>query len=51
VKHWDFLKKKYGGYSLREAARDFSVKYGRNQNVFFRFLAALAGYLGRVFQK
>jgi hypothetical protein len=51
VKHWDFLKKKYGGYSLREAARDFSVKYGQNRNGFFRFLAVLAGYIGRIFQK
>ncbi|MDR2135771.1 MAG: transcriptional regulator [Treponema sp.] len=51
VKHWDFLKKKYGGYSLREAARDFSVKYGQNQNGLFRFLALLAGHVGRIFQK
>jgi hypothetical protein len=29
VQHWDFLKKKYGlGFSLREATRDFSKKYG-----------------------
>jgi hypothetical protein len=29
VKHWDFLKKKYGlGFSLRDASRDFSRKYG-----------------------
>jgi hypothetical protein len=29
VKHWDFLKKKYGGgFSISEAARDFSQKYG-----------------------
>jgi hypothetical protein len=47
VKHWDFLKKKYGGYSLRNAAQDFSIKYGRNQNRFFRFLAVLAGHIGR----
>jgi hypothetical protein len=51
VKHWDFLKKKYGGYSLREAARDFSIKYGENQNGLFRFLALLAGHIGRLFQK
>ncbi|MDR2375757.1 MAG: transcriptional regulator [Treponema sp.] len=51
VKHWDFLKKKYGGYSLREAARDFSTKYGQNRNHIFRFLAFLAGHIGRIFQK
>jgi hypothetical protein len=39
VKHWDFLKKKYGGYSLAEAARDFSKKYGRSGGKLFRFLA------------
>jgi hypothetical protein len=45
VKHWDFLKKKYGVYSLSEAARDFSVKYGQNRSGLFRFLAKLAGRL------
>jgi hypothetical protein len=39
VKHWDFLKKKYGVYSLAEAARDFSRKYGRSEGKIFRFLA------------
>jgi hypothetical protein len=29
VKHWDFLKKKYGVYSLPLAALDFSRKYGK----------------------
>jgi hypothetical protein len=47
VKHWDFLKKKYGGYSPRDAARDFSIKYGRNRNGLFRFLAALMGHIGK----
>jgi hypothetical protein len=51
VKHWDFLKRKYGVYSLPDAARDFSVKYGRNRNGFFRFLAVLAGRLGRLTKK
>jgi hypothetical protein len=46
VKHWDFLKKKYGGYSLAEAAGDFSRKYGKSEGRFFRFLALL---LGRIF--
>ncbi|MDR3193121.1 MAG: transcriptional regulator [Treponema sp.] len=48
VKHWDFLKKKYGAYSLSEAARDFSVKYGRSRGRFFRFLAILAERIGRI---
>jgi hypothetical protein len=47
VKHWDFLKKKYGGYTLADAARDFSKKYGQhNKGRFFRFLALL---LDRIF--
>jgi len=47
IKHWDFLKKKYGAYSLSQAARDFSVKYGQSQGKFLRFLAFL---LGRLFK-
>jgi len=46
IKHWDFLKKKYGGYSLDKAADDFSRKYGQSKGNFFRFLALL---LNRVF--
>ena len=42
VKHWDFLKKKYGGYSLAAAAGDFSRKYGQSRGKFFRFLSLLA---------
>jgi hypothetical protein len=45
VKHWDFLKKKYGVYSLSDAARDFSVKYGQKKGPFYRFLAMLIGRL------
>jgi hypothetical protein len=42
VKHWDFLKKKYGiHYSLSAAARDFSIKYGKSRGPLFRFLCAL----------
>ena len=41
IKHWDFLKKKYGTYSLAEAAGDFSRKYGQSKGRFFRFLALL----------
>jgi hypothetical protein len=51
VKHWDFLKKKYGVYSLPEAARDFSIKYGQNRHGFFRLLAALAGFIGKFTKK
>jgi hypothetical protein len=47
VKHWDFLKKKYGTYSLSKAAVDFSRKYGQSQGKFPRFLALL---IGRVFK-
>jgi hypothetical protein len=46
VKHWDFLKKKYGGYTLADAAGDFSKKYGQSKGRFFRFLALL---LDRIF--
>jgi len=48
VKHWDFLKRKHGGYSLNEAAGDFSRKYGQRKGKFFRFLALLAD---RIFAK
>jgi len=41
IKHWDFLKKKYGGYTLADAAGDFSKKYGQSKGRFFRFLALL----------
>jgi hypothetical protein len=43
IKHWDFLKKKYGAYSLAKAAGDFTQKYGQSRGRFFRFLAMLAG--------
>jgi len=46
VKHWDFLKKKYGGYTLVDAAGDFSKKYGQHKGSFFRYLALL---LDRIF--
>jgi hypothetical protein len=46
VKHWDFAKKKYRGYSLAQAADDFSRKYGQSKGRFFRFLALL---LDRIF--
>jgi hypothetical protein len=49
VKHWDFLKKKYGVfYSVADAARDFSVKYGKSRGKLFRFFAA---FLDRIFNR
>jgi hypothetical protein len=48
VKHWDFLKKKYGKYSLSKAAGDFSKKYGQSQGSFFRLLALLADRIFRI---
>ncbi|MDR3123926.1 MAG: transcriptional regulator [Treponema sp.] len=46
VKHWDFLKKKYGlGFSLRDAARDFSEKYGASHKGPLAFLARLVDRL------
>jgi len=48
IKHWDFLKKKYGAYSLSKAAGDFSRKYGQSQGRFFRFLALLADRIFRL---
>jgi hypothetical protein len=42
VKHWDFLKKKYGiQYSIPDAARDFSQKYGKNRAKFVQFITTL----------
>jgi hypothetical protein len=48
VKHWDLLKKKYGSYSLAEAAQDFSRKYGRSRGKARRFLAFL---IDRIFNR
>jgi hypothetical protein len=46
VQHWDFLKKKYGlGFSLREAARDFSQKYGVSRKGPLAFFARLVDHL------
>jgi hypothetical protein len=55
VKHWDFLKRKYGVYSLSDAAKDFSGKYGRSPGplagmLYFaagRIRSRLAGLFGR----
>jgi len=46
VKHWDHLKESNGvHYSVAEASRDFSVKYGDSKGRVFRFLPALLAKL------
>ena len=56
AKHWHYLKKENGvHYSVAEAARDFSAKYGNSRGRFFRFLAAIlssiAAITARIFKK
>jgi hypothetical protein len=51
VKYWDLLKKKYGAYSLAQAAVDFSKKYGKSRGSFFRFFSLLAERLAAKLQK
>ncbi|MDR1904022.1 MAG: transcriptional regulator [Treponema sp.] len=47
VKHWDFLKKKNGvHFTILDAARDFSRRYGNHKGWFFRFIAAKLKILG-----
>jgi hypothetical protein len=41
VDHWDSLKRNYGGYSLPQAALDFSRKYGTSKKGFKRLLAVI----------
>jgi len=49
VKHWDSLKEKNGvHYSVADASRDFSSKYGNSKGRVFRFLAAV---FTKVFKK
>ena len=48
VAYWDLLKKKYGVYSLADAARDFSRHYGKSKSGLVSLLASLAGKLFRV---
>ena len=44
VRHWDFLKKKNGiHYSISNAARNFSLRYGSKKNSFFSSLGTLLG--------
>ena len=45
IKHWDFLKKKYGTYSLAKAANDFSKKYGQDKGKNWRFFTLLVNRL------
>jgi len=47
IKHWDFLKKKYGAYTLAQAAGDFSKKYGQDKGKFLRTIAMLIGKIFR----
>jgi len=48
IKHWDFLKKKYGTYPLSKAAGDFSKKYGQSQGKSLRYIGLL---LDRIFHR
>jgi hypothetical protein len=49
AKHWDSLKKTCGvHYSIADAARDFSGKYGKNRGWVFRFLLS---WLTHIFWK
>jgi hypothetical protein len=46
VKHWDFLKKKNDvRFSIPDAARDFSRRYGNHKGWFFRFITAKLKHL------
>jgi len=47
IKHWDFLKKKYGKYSLSKAANDFTKRYGQEKG---KRLRILSEFFGRIFK-
>ena len=48
VRHWDFLKKKNGiNYSISNAARNFSIRYGSQKKSIFYFLGT---FLGKIFK-
>ncbi|MCL2765191.1 MAG: transcriptional regulator [Treponema sp.] len=51
IKHWDFLKKKYGSYSLSKAADDFSKKYGQDKGKLPRFLSSFIDRILRINRK
>ena len=46
IKHWDFLKKKYGTYPLAKAAGDFSRKYGQKGSI-LRYIAHFVSLIFR----
>lgn len=47
VKHWDFLKRKYGiHYSIKDAALDFSQKYGKDDSPFL--ISLLSSFLAKI---
>jgi hypothetical protein len=42
VKHWDYLKKKYGvHYTVADAARDFCTRYGKTKGKFLPFVVRI----------
>jgi hypothetical protein len=44
VRHWDFLKKKYGDdYSASDAAKNFCIRYGIQKKHFSNFFKSLLG--------
>jgi hypothetical protein len=46
VKHWDFLKKKYGvHYSISCAAEDFAAKYGKSGGALQKALVRVLKHL------
>jgi len=54
VKHWDFLKKENGiDFTIDDAARDFSVKYGSGKGSFFggKPFRSIAAALAKVFKR
>jgi hypothetical protein len=42
VKHWDFLKQKYGAFSLEDAANDFREKHGEMKGKVLPFIIFVA---------
>jgi hypothetical protein len=47
VKQWDFVKKKHEDYSVNEAVKDFSVKYGKDPGWFIKFIQKTLGSLSK----
>ena len=46
VKHWDFLKRKNGIYSIEDAANDFTRKYGKEKGIIYRLVSFILRCLG-----